>query len=83
MKKNRIFTTNFWVGLPSFVWLVIFYALPVIIVFLLAFRTSDLQEVGPSSVVHQTMLFCLEVDLPIHPPELVLMKRILKQSAVT
>ena len=41
MKKNRIFTTNFWVGLPSFVWLVVFYALPVIIVFLLAFRTSD------------------------------------------
>lgn len=33
--------SNFFLGLPSFVWLVVFYAIPMIIVFLLAFRTSD------------------------------------------
>lgn len=32
---------NFILGAPSFVWLVIFYALPVLIVFLLAFKPVD------------------------------------------
>lgn len=41
MKKNKIFTTNFWVGLPSFVWLVIFYAIPVILVLIIAFKPVD------------------------------------------
>ena len=41
MKIRRVFSNNFFVGLPSFVWLLIFYALPVFIVFLLAFKPVD------------------------------------------
>ncbi len=37
--KNR--WMNFFLGLPSFVWLILFYALPVFIVFLLAFKPVD------------------------------------------
>lgn len=33
--------SNFFVGLPTFVWLVLFYALPMIIVFLLTFKPVD------------------------------------------
>ena len=33
--------SNFFVGLPTFVWLLIFYALPVLIVFLLTFKPVD------------------------------------------
>lgn len=39
MKKGKL--ANFFVGLPTFVWLVIFYALPVLIMFLLAFKPVD------------------------------------------
>lgn len=40
MKKLSKFA-NFFIGLPSFVWLVIFYALPILIVFLIAFKPVD------------------------------------------
>ncbi|MBR4318313.1 MAG: ABC transporter permease [Kiritimatiellae bacterium] len=33
--------SNFFVGLPTFVWLLLFYALPVLIVFFLAFKPVD------------------------------------------
>lgn len=39
MKKSSF--TNFFLGLPSFVWLVVFYAFPILIVLLLAFRPPD------------------------------------------
>ncbi len=38
MKKNHI---SMFLGLPSMVWLILFYALPVFIVFLLAFKPVD------------------------------------------
>ena len=35
--------TNFFIGLPTFVWLLIFYALPVLVMFLLAFKPVSFQ----------------------------------------
>ncbi|MBO7147704.1 MAG: ABC transporter permease, partial [Lentisphaeria bacterium] len=40
MMKIRKYS-NFFLGLPSFVWLVIFYAIPVLVIFLLAFKPVD------------------------------------------
>ena len=41
MKLKKIFSVNFFTGAPAFLWLTCFYALPVIIVFILSFRTVD------------------------------------------
>ena len=38
---NRAKLANFLIGTPTFVWLVVFYALPVLIMFLLAFKPVD------------------------------------------
>ena len=39
MKRAKL--ANFLIGTPTFVWLVVFYALPVLIMFLLAFKPVD------------------------------------------
>ena len=39
MRKRKF--GNFFLGLPSFVWLTVFYAIPVLVVFLLAFKPVD------------------------------------------
>lgn len=41
MKLKKIFSVNFFTGAPTFLWLTLFYALPVIIVFVLSFRSVD------------------------------------------
>ena len=42
MKLKKIFSHNFFTGAPTFLWLLCFYALPVIIVFVLSFRSVDM-----------------------------------------
>ena len=42
MKLKKFFSHNFFTGAPTFLWLLCFYALPVIIVFVLSFRSVDM-----------------------------------------
>ena len=42
MKLKKVFSHNFFTGAPTFLWLLCFYALPVIIVFVLSFRSVDM-----------------------------------------
>ena len=39
MKLRKL--SNFFLGLPSFVWLVVFYAIPIILVLIIAFKPVD------------------------------------------
>ena len=39
MKLRKL--SNFFLGLPSFVWLLIFYAIPIVLVLIIAFKPVD------------------------------------------
>ena len=64
---------NFILGAPSFVWLVIFYALPVLIVFLLAFKPVDSYGgISYPAIIWRTLwlgvvstAICIAVAIPI------------------